>query len=187
MVGAPKDLTFKQACGLMPTETVESMGQGSAQLFGLPRFTQEIAGVQFAEVEVDTETGAVKVLKVVAVQDCGLVVDPLTARSQINGGVIQGISYALYEDRLLDRDTGNMVNANMLDYKIVGTREMPEIVVIPFTVAQGQTTTGVSSLGEPPTVPTAGAIGNAIANALGVRLRSLPITPDKVLAALGAL
>jgi xanthine dehydrogenase YagR molybdenum-binding subunit len=113
------------------------------------------------------------------------VIDPLTARSQIHGGVVQGISYALFEERILDRRTGDQVNADFLGYKIAGSLDMPEIVSIPFTVAQGMSSTGASSLGEPPTVPTAGAIGNAVANALGVRVRSLPITPAKVLAALG--
>jgi xanthine dehydrogenase YagR molybdenum-binding subunit len=187
VVGGPRPLTFQQACGLMPVDSVEAAGQGTPEFFGLARFTGEVAGVQFAEVEVDTETGAVKVVKIVAVQDCGQVVNELATKSQIMGAVIQGISYALYEDRLLDKSTGDMLNANLLDYKIAGVMEMPEIVTIPFSVAQGQTITGVSSLGEPPTVPTSGAIGNAVANALGVRVRSLPITPDKVLAALGAV
>ena len=78
-----------------------------------------------------------------------------------------------------------MVNADFLGYKILGALDMPEIEAIPFTVSHGMSSTGASSLGEPPTIPTAGAIGNAVANALGVRVRSLPITPDKVLAALG--
>ncbi|MFI5401833.1 MAG: xanthine dehydrogenase family protein molybdopterin-binding subunit [Planctomycetota bacterium] len=182
VTGAPRALTFKQACGLMAVDAINALGRGAT---GLPSFTGEVAGVQFAEVEVDTETGSVRVIKVVAVQDCGLVVDPLTARSQINGGVIQGISYALFEDRLLDRRSGDQVNADFLGYKIAGSLDMPEIVSIAFSVAQGMSCTGVSSLGEPPTVPTAGAIGNAVANALGARVRSLPITPAKVLAALG--
>ena len=182
VTGAPRPLSFKQACGLMSVDAVSALGRGA---IGIPPFNGEVAGVQFAEVEVDTETGSVRVIKVVAVQDCGLVVDPLTARSQINGGVIQGVSYALFEDRLLDRRTGDQVNADFLGYKIAGALDMPEIVSIAFSVAQGMTSTGVSSLGEPPTVPTAGAIGNAVANALGERIRSLPITPAKVLAALG--
>jgi len=182
VTGAPRALTFQQACGI--AGGVDSTAVAEDALYALPTFDGEVAGVQFAEVEVDTETGRVRVLKVVAVQDCGLVVDPLLARSQINGGVIQGISYALFEERRLDGRTGNMVNADFLGYKIAGALDMPEIVAIPFSVANGKTTTGVSSLGEPPTVPTAGAIGNAVANALGRRVRSLPITPDKVLAAL---
>jgi xanthine dehydrogenase YagR molybdenum-binding subunit len=181
VLGAARDLTFKQACGLMGVESVSAIGTGTT---GIPGFTGEVAGVQFAEVLVDTTTGAVRVVKIVAIQDCGLVIDPLTARSQINGGVIQGISYALFEERLLDRRSGDMVNADFLSYKIAGSLDMPEIVSIPFSVANGISCTGASSLGEPPTVPTAGAIGNAVANALGVRIRSLPITPAKVLAAL---
>jgi xanthine dehydrogenase YagR molybdenum-binding subunit len=186
VVGVQRDLTFAQACSLLGG-TIETHGEARDAFYGLPRFTGEVAGVQFAEVEVDTETGAVRVVKVVAVQDCGRVVNALLTRSQINGGVIQGISYALFEDRILDPRGGDMVNPDLLTYKIAGAMDMPEIVAIPFDVSQGQTTAGVSSLGEPPTVPTAGAIGNAVANALGVRVRSLPITPDKVLAALGAL
>ncbi len=182
VTGAPRKLTFKQACGMMPVDTITTLGKFQGDV---PPFNGEVAGVQFAEVEVDTETGLVRVIKVVAVQDCGLVIDPLTARSQINGGVIQGISYALFEERILDKRSGDQVNADFLNYKIAGSLDMPEIVSIAFSVAQGMTSTGVSSLGEPPTVPTAGAIGNAVANALGVRVRSLPITPAKVLAALG--
>lgn len=186
VTGAPKAVTFEQACALLPQESVEALGQWSA---GTPfgRFNNEVAGVQFAEVEVDVETGKVRVVKVVAVQDCGRVVDPLLARSQINGGVIQGVSYALFEERLLDAKSGDMVNANLLDYRILGSLDMPEIVAIPFSVVNGINNVGMSSLGEPPTVPTAGAVANAVANAIGARVRSLPITPDKVLAALGGI
>ncbi|MHC4818649.1 MAG: xanthine dehydrogenase family protein molybdopterin-binding subunit, partial [Planctomycetota bacterium] len=186
VVGAPRAFTFEEACGLAGAP-IEATGEGRAEHFSLPKFTNEVAGVQFAEVEVSAETGRVRVLKIVAVQDCGQVVNALAARSQIDGGVIQGLSYALFEDRLLDRRSGNMVNADFLGYKIAGALDTPEIVAIAHPVAQGQTTAGVSSLGEPPTVPTAGAIANAVANALGVRVRSLPITPSRVLEALGAL
>lgn len=189
VTGAPRELTFKQACGTMPVDQVTALGRMAQKPGGggnvYPPFNGEVAGVQFAEVEVDTRTGSVRVVKIVAVQDCGLVIDPMTARSQIHGGVVQGISYALFEERILDRRSGDQVNADFLGYKIAGSLDMPEIVSIPFSVAQGMTSTGASSLGEPPTVPTAGAIGNAVANALGVRVRSLPITPAKVLAALG--
>jgi len=185
VVGVNPALSFEQACRLLPTDAIEASGVGDGKFFSHPRFTRQISGVQFVEVEVDTGTGAVRVVKVVAVQDMGRVVNPLTARSQIDGGIIQGISYALFEDRLLDPNGGNMVNADFLGYKIPGALDMPpEIVSIPFDVSQGQTITGVSSLGEPATVPTAGAIGNAVANAIGARVRSLPITPAKVLAAL---
>ena len=185
VVGAERALTFKQACGLLQSD-VDARG-GGRELWQVPRFSRDVAGVQFAEVEVDTETGGVRVIKVVIVQDCGRVVNALTTRSQMNGGVIQGISYALFENRLLDPNLGDMVNADFLGYKFAGALDMPEIVSIPFDSSQGGSITGVSSLGEPCTVPTAGAIGNAVANAIGVHVRSIPITPDKVLQALGAI
>jgi len=188
VVGAGKEVTFKQACAMMPEDVIETLGRGDRDLFrGRDRFAREVAGVQFAEVEVDTGTGAVRVIKVVGVHDCGRVVNTLATRSQINGGIIQGISYALLENRVLDPGSGDMLNAEFVNYKIAGALDMPEIVAIPFTVANGITPSGVSSLGEPATVPTAAAVANAVANALGVRVRSLPITPDKVLAALGRI
>ena len=186
LTGAPKELSFAQVCALLPTPTLEVSGRGERDDFKLPRFADEVAGCQFAEVEVDVELGTVRVLKVVAVQDCGTVVNALTARSQINGAVIQGISYALFEERLLDPHSGRQVNPDLLGYKILGSLDLPEIVAVPLSVHNGITSSGVSSLGEPPAVPTAAAIANAVANAIGARVRSLPITPDKVLAALAA-
>ncbi|MEM8884897.1 MAG: xanthine dehydrogenase family protein molybdopterin-binding subunit [Planctomycetota bacterium] len=185
VIGGPKKLTFAQACKAIAGGVVEGTGRGRGNLFDRSSgFTREVAGVQFAEVEVDTETGIVKVLKVVGVHDCGRVVNTLTTRSQINGGIIQGISYALFENRVLDRRSGDMLNANFLDYKILGAVDMPEIVAIPFSVAQGVTPSGVSSLGEPATVATAAAIANAVSNAIGARVRKLPMTPDVILSAL---
>lgn len=184
VIGGPSAMTFAKACAAIGEAPLLVTGSAPPEHLALPRYAAEVAGCQFAEVEVDVRTGKVRVVKVVAVQDCGQVIDTLTARSQINGAVLQGISYALYENHLLDRRTGNAVTTNLLDYKFLGAHETPEVVAIPFSVANGISHTGQSSLGEPPKVPTAGAIGNAIANALGVRIRSLPITPDKVLAAL---
>jgi xanthine dehydrogenase YagR molybdenum-binding subunit len=131
-------------------------------------------------VAVDTDTGRITVLKVVAVADCGLVLNRLTTESQVIGGSIQGARYALFEDRLMDPNTGSMVNPEYENYKIVGTLEAPEIEVIIFDEPER----GVIGIGEPPTVPTSGAIANAVYNAIGVRMRELPITPDKVLNAL---
>ncbi|MEX2045226.1 MAG: molybdopterin cofactor-binding domain-containing protein, partial [Opitutus sp.] len=138
-------------------------------------------GVQFAEVEVDTETGFVKVRRVLVVQDCGLVVNKLTCESQINGGVIMGMGYALYEQRIMDSRSGVVLNPNFETYKLPGTGDIPDIDIILID----QPERGVIGVGEPCTVPTASAIANAVANAIGVRVPSLPITPDKVLAALG--
>lgn len=142
-------------------------------------------GVQFAAVAVDTETGLVKVERVVAVHDCGRPINPLALESQINGGIIQGISYALYENRLLDRQSGRMVNANLEQYKIAGAREVPEIEVILLEQYHGRSATDAGGVGEPATIPTAAALANAVHNALGVRMRELPMTPARVLAALG--
>lgn len=138
-------------------------------------------GVQFAEVEVDTETGFVKVKKLLVVQDCGLVVNKLTCESQINGGVIMGLGYALYEQRVMDARTGFVLNPTLENYKLPGAADMPEIEILLIDMRER----GVIGVGEPCTVPTAAAIANAVANAIGVRVPDLPITPDRVLAALG--
>ncbi len=138
-------------------------------------------GVQFAEVDVDTETGQVTVRKIVAVHDCGLIIDRLTLESQINGGVIMGLGYALYEERVMDELSGVLLNPNFETYKLPGISDVPEIEVVLLNMPER----GVIGIGEPSTVPTAGTIANAVANAIGVRVTSLPITPAKVLAALG--
>jgi len=138
-------------------------------------------GVNFAEVEVDTETGHVRVKKIVAVHDCGLIVNPLTTTSQINGGVLCGIGYALYEERIMDRQTGLLLNTSFDSYKIPNIADTPDIEVVLIDMPER----GVIGIGEPAVIPPAGAIANAVANALGVRIHSLPITPAKVLAALG--
>ena len=138
-------------------------------------------GVQFAEVEVDTETGMVTVKKVLGVHDCGLIINQLTLESQINGGIIMGMGYALYEERVMDDLSGVVLNPNFETYKLPGIGDVPEIEIVLINMPER----GVIGIGEPATVPTAGAIANAVANAIGVRVSSLPITPAKVLAALG--
>jgi xanthine dehydrogenase YagR molybdenum-binding subunit len=138
-------------------------------------------GVQFAEVEVDTETGLVTVKKMLGVHDCGLIIDKLTTESQVNGGIIMGMGYALYEERVMDDLSGVVLNPNFETYKLPGIADVPDIEVLLINMPER----GVIGIGEPSTVPTAGAIANAVANAIGVRVSSLPITPAKVLAALG--
>ena len=169
-----KSITWKQATGQLAMETISEGGEWDEELR-----RGDVAGVQFAEVEVDTETGIVQVIKIVAVQDCGMVVNRLTTESQINGAVIMGLGYALLEDRIMDPETGRQINANLEDYKVPGTMEIPEIKAIAY-----DTDRKVTGIGEPPKIPTAGAIANAVHNAIGVRIRELPITPDKVLRAL---
>ena len=136
-----------------------------------------------AEVQVDVETGIVQVKKMVAVQDCGLVVNLKTAESQCYGALIMGISYALYEEKIMDPVTGRMLNPNMQFYRLAGLNDIPELVVHMMT-GKGYDERGVIGLGEPPVISPGAAISNAVANALGVRVPFLPLTPDRVLAAL---
>ncbi len=138
-------------------------------------------GVQFAEVEVDTETGFTKVKKITCVQDGGLIVSKLTCESQVNGGILMGIGYALYEERYMDRNSGVVLNPNFETYKLLGLSDIPEIDILLLDMPER----GVIGIGEPVTIPTAAAVANAVANALGVRVNSLPITPARVLATLG--
>src|ERR1035437_9754645 len=135
---------------------------------------QDLGGVQFAEVAVDSETGIVRVERVVAVQDCGRPMNPLLSESQVQGGVLMGMSYALFEERILDQHTGRMVNPNLEQYKLAGPRETPVIDVILLENYQGQSATDAYGIAEPSNIATAPAIANAVYNAIGVRLRSLP-------------
>ncbi len=170
-----KGLTWKEACRKLGTEPVSVDGEWEAGLSA-----SGTSGVQFAEVEVDTETGVTKVTRITCVQDCGLVLDELTAESQCIGGMVMGVNYALFENRLLDRVTGHMVNPNMEWYLLAGPADIPKIEV----KLMNQPERGVIGIGEPPTISTAAAISNAVANAIGVRVRSIPLTPEKVLTAI---
>jgi xanthine dehydrogenase YagR molybdenum-binding subunit len=114
------------------------------------------------------------------VQDCGMIVDRLTAESQVYGGIIMGLGFALFEDRILDRNTGLMVNPNMEFYLVPGMSDVPQIDI----TLVDQPDRGVVGIGEPPVISTAAAVANAVANATGVRVRSLPLTPDRILTAL---
>jgi len=172
-----KGVTWKEACRLLGTEPVSVDGEWEAGLSA-----SGTSGVQFAEVQVDIETGVTRVDRVVCVQDCGLVMNPLTTETQIHGGIIMGVNWALFENRILDRNTGQMVNPNMEWYMLGGMSDIPKIDV----VLMNQPERGVIGIGEPPTISTAAAIANAVANAIGVRVRSLPLSPDRVLAALAA-
>lgn len=142
-------------------------------------------GAQFAEVEVDTETGKVRVLKIVAAHDIGRVLNHKTLLNQFHGGIIQGAAYALMEERIVDTYTGKVLTTNIHDYKLPTVRDIPDIELIVVSDSDPLiSNTGVKGIGEPAIIPTAGAIANAVYNAIGVRIKSLPITPDKVLMAL---
>lgn len=176
-----KSLTFKQAAARIPGEQVAATAERKPQYEMLRR---DIAGTQFCEVEVDIETGEVRIVKMVSVNDCGFPVNSLTTESQVIGAMIQGASWALFENRLLDRSYGTMVNPNLEWYKILMPTDMFEAVSILTPVANLANNTSTAGIGEPPIVPTLAAVANAIFNATGARVRSLPITPDRMLAAL---
>jgi xanthine dehydrogenase YagR molybdenum-binding subunit len=142
-------------------------------------------GVQFAEVEVDTETGKVRVKKIVAAHDVGRVLNPMAMENQFHGGILQGLSFALMEERAMDAYTGKVLNTNFFTYKIPTAADTPEIEVIIASDADTLiSSVGAKGVGEPAMIPTPGAIANAVYNAIGVRIKELPITPDKVLNAL---
>jgi len=174
--GTPaKGMAWKDACKLLGTTPIQANGEWTQGLSSVGT-----SGVQFADVEVDIETGVTRVKKIVSVQDCGMIVDKLTAESQMYGGIIMGLGFALFENRILDRNTAKMVNPNMEWYLVPGISDIP---VIDITLVD-QPDRGVIGLGEPPVISTAAAIANAVSNATGVRIRKLPVTPDTVLAAL---
>jgi xanthine dehydrogenase YagR molybdenum-binding subunit len=177
--GNNKKYPWKMACAKLGTDT--AVGKGTLKPALIRELTNfNVGGVQIAEVSVDTETGVVRCTKVVAVQDCGLVVNKLGCESQVAGGVIMGVNYALFEERIMDRQTGRQVNDDMEFYKLGGIRDMPQIVVHMHDMPER----GVIGIGEPPTISTAAAIGNAIFNAIGARVAYAPYTPERVLEAL---
>jgi xanthine dehydrogenase YagR molybdenum-binding subunit len=176
-----KAVSFKQAAAKMSGESIDCLAKRPKQY---ETYRGDLAGVQFAEVEVDTETGVVRVVKMVSANDCGIPVNPLTAQSQVLGAMIQGASWALFENRVLDRNVGTMVNPNLEWYKILTPSDMFEAESILTPQANLGNNTSTAGIGEPPIVPTLAAVANAVHNAIGVRIRELPITPDRVLQAL---
>jgi xanthine dehydrogenase YagR molybdenum-binding subunit len=170
-----KGLSWTDACKRIGPQPITTVGDWA------PGMTSaQTSGVQFAEAKVDIKTGIVRVTRVLAIQDCGLVLNPLTAESQCYGGVIGSLNFALYEDRILDRRTGQMVNPNMEWYLLAGMSDIPHIDVRLKNMPER----GVVGIGEPPTVPTAAAIALAVRNAIGATVRSLPLTPAKIFEAL---
>jgi xanthine dehydrogenase YagR molybdenum-binding subunit len=176
IAGNGKSLSWKQACAALPAAGLSARGEWKPGLSG-----NGAHGASFAEVEVDIETGHVRPIKIVHVQDGGLPLNRLAIQSQINGGMIQSLGMALWEGRVMDGEMGVMLNAGFGDYKLPGAMEMPELVPI---IDDGDDRQVVIGIAEPANIPGVGAVANAVYNACGVRIRSLPITPDKILNAL---
>jgi xanthine dehydrogenase YagR molybdenum-binding subunit len=177
-----KSLTWKAACQKLGVKTVSVIGENdpkTAPKEGLN--TGGVGGVQIAHVEVDVETGLVRLKKLVVVQDCGLIVNPKTAESQVFGACTMAICTALYEERIMCDVTGRMLNADMEFYKLAGAADIGEIVCQMDTRI---TTSAASSDWASPRWCRLAAISNAVANAIGVRVPFVPLTPQRVLAAL---
>jgi xanthine dehydrogenase molybdenum-binding subunit len=138
----------------------------------------------FAEVEVDTETGEVKVLRIVVAHDIGRAINPSNVEGQLQGGLIQGLGYALCEDFIIDSKTGKVLTDSFATYKIPSTLDIPEIEVILVEQPVASGPFGAKSVGESGMILVAPVIANAIYNAVGVRMTELPMTPEKVLKAL---
>ena len=134
---------------------------------------------QFAEVTVDTETGAVKVDKLVMAVDGGVIVNPLTASGQIEGGMIQALGYAVCEEMVYDKK-GRAQERDFNDYHIFRANEMPEMITIFVETFEPSHPFGVKAVAEIPMDGVAPAVGNAILDAIGVNIDEIPITPEKV-------
>ena len=168
-----KSLSWQQATASLPAAGVTSHGEWRADLQA-----RGVHGVCFAEVEVDVETGHVRPIKMVHIQDGGLPLNRLTMESQINGGMIQSLGMALWEGRVMDAQLGMQVNPAFNDYKLPGCLEMPELVPI---IDDDDKREAVIGIAEGCIIPAVGALANAVFNASGIRVRELPITPDKIL------
>lgn len=186
-----KKISIKDTLKDMRTEQVTTTASRSDDYGGFKMGSflahGDLGSVQFAEVSVDTETGFVKVDKIVAAHSCGRPINTTQIESQINGGVIQGVSYALYEYRVMDNETGHQMNGNLDQYKLPYAMEIPEIESIIIEDYGGRSSTDAYGIGEPANIATAAAVANAVYNAIGVRIYELPITPDKVLKALNKI
>jgi xanthine dehydrogenase YagR molybdenum-binding subunit len=173
VTGKGKSLSWKQTCAALPAAGITSHGEWRSDLQ-----TRGIHGVSFAEVEVDVETGHIKPVKMVHVQDGGLPLNRLALESQINGGMIQSLGMALWEGRVMDAHLGMQLNPGFGDYKLPGSLEMPELVPI---IDDDDKREQVIGIAEGCIIPALGAVVNAVFNATGLRVRELPITPDKIL------
>lgn len=173
VTGGGKSLAWKQACAALPAAGVTAHGEWRQDLQ-----SRGVHGVCFAEVEVDVETGKIRPIKMVQVQDGGLPLNRLTMESQLNGGMIQSLGMAFWEGRVMDSQLGLQLNPGFIDYKLPGCLEMPEFVPLIDDDDKREVVIGIA---EACIIPSLGALANAVFNACGVRVRELPITPDKIL------
>ena len=171
--------TFKEAAALMDDANILVTGSSSIA----PNRPGPAIAVQLADVEVDTETGKVEILRYTAAQDVGTAIYPPYVEGQIQGGVVQGIGWALNEEYWFD-DDGRMRNSSLLDYRMPTAPDVPMIDTIIVEVPNPGHPYGVRGVGEVPIVPPPAAIANAIYDAIGIRMRELPMSPARVVKAL---
>jgi len=176
------NITWKKACALLGANAVSGSG-AKPTADGTVLDNSQVGGCQIADVSVDIETGVVTINEIVAVQDIGMIIDLKTAESQVHGALIMGVTYALYEEAIYDPTTGKMLNADLEFYRLAGHADVGKLTVHMMQTEEHYAR-GVIGLGEPPVISPGAAISNAVANAIGVRVPTLPLTPDKVLAAL---
>jgi xanthine dehydrogenase YagR molybdenum-binding subunit len=178
-----RSMSWKDACARLGTQPIVVVDPNLGPKEDL--ISSGVGGAVMADVSVDTETGIVKMNKTVCVQDCGLIINMKTAESQVYGAMIMSIATTLYEEKIMDPTTGRMLNPNMDFYRLAGIGDVGELVAH-FMTGKGYDERGPIGLGEPATVGPMAAIANAVANAIGVRVPFLPLTPDRVLAALNS-
>jgi xanthine dehydrogenase YagR molybdenum-binding subunit len=180
--GLPKGTPLQEIVGVLEESQILGKGARGPNPTGMSVLT---FGVHVVEVAVDVETGEVQVERVAAIHDVGRIVNPLGASSQVEGGVIQGIGHTLSEERLLDPETGRVLTTSLDAYRMPTIADVPEIVC-EFVDEPDEhlTNLGSKGLGEPPIIPTAAAIANAIRDATGAEVHELPISREEMLRAL---
>jgi CO/xanthine dehydrogenase Mo-binding subunit len=180
--GLPKDAPIEEVVAVLESGQILGKGARGPNPTGMSVLT---FGVHVVEVAVDVETGEVVVERVAAIHDVGRIVNPLGASSQVEGGIIQGIGHTLSEQRLLDPETGRVLTTSLDAYRMPTIADVPEIVCEFVDIPDEHLTNlGSKGLGEPPIVPIAAAIGNAIRDATGAEVRELPISREEMLRAL---
>lgn len=180
-----RSMTFAEVTGKLGNVMISGKGSRGPNPQGVAINT---FGVQMAEVEVDLDTGVVRVLRIVAAHDAGRIINPALAESQMQGGILQGMGYALFEERIVDARFGIVLNASMHDYKIPTMADVPAITVLWAGGSDAAANhTGARGIAEPPVIPTAPAIAAAVADAIGAHVRAIPLTPWRVLDALAGM
>ena len=180
-----KVMTFKDAAARLPGSGGNIQGRADVVSTSVGK-VGACFGAHIADVHVDRETGKVTVLRYTAIQDVGTAIHPAYVEGQIQGGAVQGIGMALTEEYVYDSD-GAMANASLLDYRMPVSNDVPMIDTVLVEVPNPGHPYGVRGVGEVPIVPPLAAIANAIYDAVGVRITTLPATPERILAELDAI